>query len=72
MHLHTKLAMLDKLDEAAAEMSNANLVENAWFLRGVADAMLDRLSRTDAEDADYGIHYVKGYHAVEAWEEETA
>ena len=64
-------AAADFIEVAAQELSDYNMVEQAWFLRGVGDALLNEIDRSVWGDESYGQHYRAGYRAVVAWENDA-
>ena len=58
----TGLRMLDGLESAVAHANDENLVEEAWFLRGVRDAIAHEPAQGD-EALMYKRYYMAGYRA---------
>ncbi|HUU07586.1 MAG TPA: hypothetical protein VMW88_04170 [Thermoplasmata archaeon] len=63
---------LDDLDDVATGLANENRVEDAAFLRGVTDAILEQgKDIAQWECPDYGVHYRAGYKATQRWQNEV-
>jgi len=64
--------LVDDFDDIGTDLANANLVEDASFVRGVADALLEQgKDIAQWECPDYGIHYRTGYNATKKWQREA-
>ena len=62
---------LDDLDDVATDLANLNQVEDAAYLRGVGDALLEQgKDIAQWECSDYGVHYRRGYIYTQAWQKE--
>lgn len=48
----------------ASDMADRNDVEDAWFLRGVADALAGEEPMPKAENPEYDREYRQGFDAV--------
>ncbi len=57
----------DWIEDRATELANRNRVEEAWRLRGLADALLggvEGMDRIRMRDPEYGRDYREGFRAV--------
>ncbi len=52
----------DLLEKAASLLANAHKVEEAWFLRGIAEGLADNYEETDET---YGNYQIRGRRALE-------
>ena len=52
----------DALESVARKLADSNRVAEAWYLRGIADGLLNRgCDATVATDPHYGRFYRRGY-----------
>jgi len=52
-------------ERQATRLADANKVEEAWCLRGVADALASRSEDEGCREAgSYRRFYLRGYHAI--------
>ena len=58
----------ERAEQAANRLADLNLIEEAWYLRGVIDALAGARPDQGALRGPHGEHYDWGYRVTSNWD----